>query len=69
MAYVVLQLITLVIGDIDRLMSLLVHYLLFVRLVTLVQHSVRRHHAGPADLLYATGITISLVVLPMCHCS
>ena len=67
MADEVLQLVALVIGDVDGLVRLLIDDLLLVHSVAFVHHSVRRHHARPSNLGYATSITVPFVVLAMRH--
>ena len=63
----ILQLVALILADVDRLVSLLVYYLLLIHLVAFIHHSVRRHHARPSDLGDSTSITIPFMVLAMSH--
>ena len=59
--------VALIVRDINSLVHLLVHHLLFVLSLALAHHSVWRHHSCAADLLDATCVAIPFVVLAMSH--
>lgn len=59
--------VALIVADIDRLVSLLVYYLLLIHLVAFIHHAVGRHHARPSDLGDSTSIAVPFMVLAMGH--
>lgn len=69
MPYKVLQLVTLVVSDVNCLVSGRVAHLLFIcSSLPLVQHAVGRHHSGPTNLGYSADVAVTFVVLPLSHC-